>query len=346
MPTVVGVRFKAAGKVYHFDPGGLDLHRLDRVIVDTAGGLSIGRVVTEPSNKPASDLPSPLRRVLRRANAADFERERQGRARADAVLDACRRHVRRLGLAMRPVEADATLDGGRVTITFTAEERVDFRQLVRDLTAECQCRIDLRQVGARDEAKALDGIGPCGQRLCCSRWLTEFQPISIKMAKIQNLALNPGKLAGACGRLKCCLRYEVENYAEAQRELPTLGSRVFTAEGEGRVVGLNLLERRVQVLFDDPAPRWLPADEVFRHNGCQDGMCETCRSAAGEAASEEPAPGGSAVVRSATHPSGDAGRVRRPPQRGAAPSPHAPGTRPGRRGRGPRNPGAGRGADG
>jgi cell fate regulator YaaT (PSP1 superfamily) len=289
MPTVVGVRFKDAGKLYHFDVGGLALHRLDRVVVETVGGLGIGRVVTEPAEKPAGELPAPVRRVVRRANAADFEREQKARERAAGVLEACQRHVRRLGLAMRAVEAEPTLDGARVTISFTAEQRVDFRQLLRDLGAEVQCRIELRQIGARDEAKALDGIGPCGQRLCCSRWLTEFQPISIKMAKLQNLALNPGKLAGACGRLKCCLRYEVETYADAQRELPSLGSRVFTADGEGRVVGVNLLQRQVQVLFDDPTPKWLPSDEVFRHNGCQDGMCETCRTAAGTEG-EPPAP--------------------------------------------------------
>ncbi len=289
MPTVVGVRFREAGKLYHFDVGGLTLHRLDRVVVETASGLGIGRVVTEPLEKPAADLPAPVRRVLRRANAADVERQQKAGERGAAALDVCRRHVRDLALPLRLVDAECTLDGTRVTITFTAEQRVDFRQLLRAASAELHCRLELRQVGARDEAKALDGIGPCGQRLCCSRWLTEFQPISIKMAKIQNLALNPGKLAGACGRLKCCLRYEIETYADAQRELPTLGTSVFTVEGEGRVVGVNLLERKVQVLFDDPVPRWLPADEVFRHNGCQDGMCETCRVASGPAESPPPA---------------------------------------------------------
>jgi cell fate regulator YaaT (PSP1 superfamily) len=289
MPTVVAVRFREAGKLYHFDPGSLGLHRLDRVVVETANGIGIGRVVTEPIEKPSGELPSPVRRVLRRANADDLERERQAKARADQAFLACRRHVRRLELAMRPVDAEASLDGGRITITFTAEERVDFRQLLKDLSAELHGRVELRQVGARDEAKALDGIGPCGQRLCCSRWLVEFQPISIKMAKLQNLALNPGKLAGACGRLKCCLRYELETYADAQRELPSLGAKVFTAEGEGRVVGLGLLERRVQVLLDDPAPKWFPADEVFRHNGCQEGMCASCQ-AGGSACATPPAP--------------------------------------------------------
>jgi cell fate regulator YaaT (PSP1 superfamily) len=274
MPTVVAVRFREAGKLYHFDPGDLKLHRLDRVVVETANGLGIGRVVTEPMEKPAEELPQPLRRVLRRAGPDDLERERQAREKAQRALESCRRRVKALGLAMRPVEAECTLDLGKVTISFTAEERVDFRQLVRELAAELRCRVEMRQVGARDEAKALDGIGPCGQRLCCSRWLTEFQPISIKMAKLQNLALNPGKLAGLCGRLKCCLRYELETYAEAQRELPPLGSTVYTREGEGRVVGLRLLERMVQVLIDD-TPRWLPADEVFRHNGCRGGACGT-----------------------------------------------------------------------
>ncbi len=271
MPTVVAVRFRDAGKLYHFDPGELGLRRLDKVVVETAHGLGIGRVVTEPLQKEEADLPTPVRRVLRKAGPEDLDRERRAREKAEGALEACRRRVRSLGLSLRPVEAEASLDCGRVAISFTAEERVDFRQLVRDLAGELHCRIEMRQVGARDEAKALDGIGPCGQRLCCSRWITEFQPISIKMAKLQNLALNPGKLAGVCGRLKCCLRYEIENYQGAQRELPTLGSKAYTAQGEGRVVGLNLLERRVQVLFDEPTPVWFPADEVFRHNGCQDG---------------------------------------------------------------------------
>lgn len=278
MPTVVAVRFRDAGKLYHFDPGALGLHRLDKVVVETTNGPGLGRVVTEPTDKPVQDLPTPIRRVLRKANAADLERERQAKERSTRMLDACRRRVKALGLPMRPVDAECALDGAKATITFTAEDRVDFRQLVKDLAAELRCRVELRQVGARDEAKAIDGIGPCGQRLCCSRWLTEFQPISIKMAKLQNLALNPGKLAGACGRLKCCLRYEIENYDGAQRELPALGAKVFTSEGEGRVVGLNLLERKVQVLFDDPSPKWLPTEAVFRHNGCQEGMCETCSS--------------------------------------------------------------------
>ena len=278
MATVVAVRFREAGKLYHFDPGSLSLRRLDRVVVETANGLGIGRVVTEPMDKSADDLAGPLRKVLRRANTDDLERERQAKERAQVALEACRRLVKASGLEMRPVDAETSMDLGRVTITFTAEERVDFRQLVRDLSAELHSRVELRQVGARDEAKVLDGIGPCGQRLCCSRWLTEFQPISIKMAKLQNLALNPGKLAGACGRLKCCLRYEVENYAEGQRELPSIGAKVFTTDGEGRVVGVNLLERKVQVLFDSPTPQWMLADEVFRHNGCQEGMCESCSS--------------------------------------------------------------------
>jgi cell fate regulator YaaT (PSP1 superfamily) len=177
--------------------------------------------------------------------------------------------VRALGLPMRLVEAESSLDGTRLAITYTAESRVDFRPIVRELSGLLHCRVELRQVGARDEAKVLDGIGPCGQRLCCSRWITEFQPVSIKMAKLQGLALNPGKLAGVCGRLKCCLRYELENYDPAN--LPALGSTVYTTEGEGRVVAVNAPERKVSVLGDDPIPRWVSADEVFSHNGCSSG---------------------------------------------------------------------------
>jgi cell fate regulator YaaT (PSP1 superfamily) len=271
MPTVVAVRFKEASKMYHFSPGTLTLHRLDKVVVETAAGLSMGRVVMEPVDKDAAELPSPLRRVVRKANGDDLRREAEARVRASQVLERCRRKVREGALPLRPVEADATLDGTRVTITFTAEERVDTRALARALSAEMHCRIELRQVGARDEAKALDGIGPCGQRLCCARWLTEFKPVSIKMAKLQHLALNPGKLAGVCGRLKCCLRYEIENYEGGARPLPAVGSNVFTAVGEGRVVAIDAPQQRVSVLLDEPAPRWFPAEEVFSHNGCADG---------------------------------------------------------------------------
>jgi cell fate regulator YaaT (PSP1 superfamily) len=274
MPTVVAVRFREAGRLYHFDPGSLSLHRLDRVVVETANGPGLGRVVTEPMDKPLEQLSQPLRRVLRRAGPDDVEQHERARARAAEALDLCRQLVGELGLEMRPTEAECTLDLGKVTIAFTAEQRVDFRRLVRDLSARLRCRVELRQIGARDEAKALDGIGPCGQRLCCSRWLTEFQPVSIKMAKYQNLALNPGKLAGMCGRLKCCLRYELENYEEAERELPRLGATVYTREGEGRVVGLRPLERMVQVLVDQ-TPHWLPRAEVFDQGGCQGGTCGT-----------------------------------------------------------------------
>lgn len=288
MPTVVAVRFKDSGKLYHFSPGGLGLHRLDRVVVETAAGISLGRVVTEPQDKDASQLSAPVRRVLRKATADDLRRERRARERAAQVLESCRRRVKELAIGMHAVEADCTIDGSKVSVTFTAEERVDFRQLVKGLTTEFHCRVEMRQVGARDEAKALDGIGPCGQRLCCSRWLTEFQPISIKMAKLQHLALNPGKLAGACGRLKCCLRYEIENYVGAERELPTMGSKVFTVDGEARVVGLNLLERKVALLFDEPTPRWYPVAEIFHHNGCQNGIaCASGKCSGGACANRE-----------------------------------------------------------
>lgn len=276
MPTVVAVRFRQAGKLYHFDPGDLGLRRLDKVVVETANGPGIGRVVAEALEKTEGDLSSPLRRVLRKANADDLERERRARAHAAEVLEACRARVRDLGLALRPVDAESSMDRTRITVSYTSEERVDFRQLVRALAGQFRCRVEMRQLGARDEAKVLDGIGPCGQQLCCTRWITEFQPVSIKMAKLQHLALNPGKLAGVCGRLKCCLRYEIENYQGAERELPGLGAKVFTASGEGRVVGLNLLERKVQILLDEPTPVWFPADEVFSHNGCQSGVGGAC----------------------------------------------------------------------
>lgn len=266
MPTVVGVRFREAGKLYHFDPGEFDLHRLDRVVVETAHGVDLGRVVTERIDKHEGDgLPAPLRRVLRKATPDDLDRERSNKDDARAALAAAKRRAQELRLDMRLIDAEYTFDRGKLSLFFTAEDRVDFRALARDLAEALRVRVDLRQVGARDEAKLIDGIGPCGERLCCSRWLTEFQPISIKMAKLQNLALNPGKLAGACGRLKCCLRYEVETYEQGQRDLPRVGATVYTRAGEGRVVATNVLARSVSVLLDGPVPQSFDVDEVFDH---------------------------------------------------------------------------------
>jgi cell fate regulator YaaT (PSP1 superfamily) len=266
MSTVVGVRFREAGKLYHFDPGDLDLHRLDRVVVETAHGVDIGRVVTERLDRDEADgAGAPLRRVLRRATEADLDLQRDNREAARAALSRAKRRAQELGLDIRLVEGEYTFDRGKLTLFFTAEDRVDFRALARDLADELRVRVELRQIGARDEAKLIDGIGPCGERLCCSRWLTEFQPISIKMAKLQNLALNPGKLAGACGRLKCCLRYEVETYEQGQREMPKVGATVYTRQGEGRVVGTNVLARSVSVLLDGAAPQTFDVDEVFDH---------------------------------------------------------------------------------
>ncbi len=270
MPTVVGVRFRSAGKLYHFDPGDLSCTRLDRVVVETANGTEIGRVVTERMDKPDEDVTLPLRRILRKATSEDRERQAVNKARAEHAIALSRRRVAELGLAMRPVDAEVAFDGSRITISFTADDRVDFRELVRGLAQELRTKIEMRQIGARDEAKALDGIGPCGQQLCCTRWLTEFKPISIKMAKLQGLALNPGKLAGVCGRLKCCLRYEIENYAEGGKPLPRVGATVHTRDGEGRVVATSVLERKVSVLLDEGA-KWFPVDEVFGSNGCGGG---------------------------------------------------------------------------
>lgn len=294
MPTVVAVRFREAGKLYHFDPGELGLHRLDKVVVETSNGLGIGRVVTEAVDKSEDELGHPVRRVLRKANADDLERERRAKEYAEEVLEAFRARARADGLALRAVAAESSIDRTRVTVMYSSEKRVDFRPVVRRISAQFRCRIEMRALAARDEAKALGGYGPCGQQLCCTRWMTEFQPISIKMAKLQHLALNPGKLAGVCGRLKCCLRYEIENYDGAERELPPLGGTVYTAQGEGRVVGLNLLERKVQVLMDEPTPVWFASDEVFSHNGCQGGGGSGGGCSCGTRAPKAPAtaPGG------------------------------------------------------
>jgi len=230
VPTVVGVRFKRVGKVYHFDPDGLGLEPGDRVIVETARGVEFGEVVTRPREMAEEDIVSPLKKVIRRATPADEAR----------LVDNERR-----------------------------EKEADFRELVRDLASVFRTRIELRQIGVRDEAKMVGGLGPCGRPICCCTFLDEFQPITIKMAKEQNLSLNPAKISGVCGRLMCCLRYECETYEESKGIMPELGERVVTGQGAGTVKKLDFPARRVTVEVDGEMIE-LPADDV-QTAGEQDG---------------------------------------------------------------------------
>ncbi|HEY8341615.1 MAG TPA: stage 0 sporulation family protein [Calditerricola sp.] len=247
MLEVVGVRFKKAGKIYYFDPGNLPVQIGDPVLVETARGIEYGWVVIGRRQVDEQDVVLPLKNVLRIADeqdAAQMERNREDAKRAYAI---CKQKIAEHGLPMKLVDAEYTFDRNKLIFYFTAEGRVDFRELVKDLAAVFRTRIELRQIGVRDEAKMLGGIGPCGRLLCCSTFLGDFEPVSIKMAKDQNLSLNPAKISGLCGRLMCCLRYEHETYAQALATLPDVGEEIETPLGKGRVVGLNIFAEQVQV---------------------------------------------------------------------------------------------------
>ncbi|NLW17136.1 MAG: stage 0 sporulation family protein [Firmicutes bacterium] len=210
MPNVVGVRFKRAGKVYYFDPAQIDLQKGDHVIVETARGLEYGEVVTPVREVPPGDVVAPLKAVIRKATDADAEQLAANKDKEKEAFNIALERIAAHGLEMKLVDVEYTFDGSKIIFYFTADGRVDFRELVKDLASIFRTRIELRQIGVRDEAKMLGGLGTCGRALCCSTFLGDFAPISIKMAKEQNLSLNPGKISGLCGRLMCCLRYESE----------------------------------------------------------------------------------------------------------------------------------------
>lgn len=247
LSKVVGVRFKKAGKIYYFDPGDLNLEAESDVVVETARGIEFGEVVVGTTNIPEEEVVAPLKRVLRRVTEEDrrqLQENRDKEARAFQVgLDKIAAH----GLPMKLVGVEQTFDGNKIIFYFTADGRIDFRELVKDLAAVFRTRIELRQIGVRDEAKMMGGLGCCGRELCCSTWLSDFASVSIRMAKDQNLSLNPTKISGICGRLMCCLKYENDTYEMAREEFPEVGSRVITPEGEGKVTGINIFKKTIAV---------------------------------------------------------------------------------------------------
>ncbi|PIC85337.1 stage 0 sporulation protein [Sporosarcina sp. P20a] len=247
MFKVVGVRFKKAGKLYYFDPLDMPIEIGDYVIVETARGVEYGKVASRSNEIDDEDVVLPLKKIIRLADEGDRERVKENEQEANEAFDVCVEKIMEHQLDMRLVDVEYTFDRNKIVFYFTAEGRVDFRNLVKDLAAIFRTRIELRQIGVRDEAKMLGGIGPCGRMLCCSTFLGDFEPVSIKMAKDQNLSLNPSKISGLCGRLMCCLKYENDAYEEAKALMPDLGKQVVTQDGVGKVVGLNLLERVLQV---------------------------------------------------------------------------------------------------
>ncbi|AHA08687.1 MULTISPECIES: PSP1 domain-containing protein [Bacillus] len=251
MYDVVGVRFKKAGKVYYFDPNQFDISENEFVIVETVRGIEYGKVVITKKQVDENDVVLPLKKVIRIANENDRTIVDENKHAAKEAYQVCQQKVVEHNLDMKLVDVEYTFDRNKIIFYFTADGRIDFRELVKDLAAIFRTRIELRQIGVRDEAKMLGGIGPCGRMLCCSTFLGDFEPVSIKMAKDQNLSLNPAKISGLCGRLMCCLKYENDEYEAAKEQLPDLDQRIQTPHGTGRVIGLNILERLIQVELVD-----------------------------------------------------------------------------------------------
>src|SRR5579859_5615596 len=260
--VITGIRFRPAGRIYYFDPQGQSFNTGQYVIVETVRGIEAGRVVIASKKIAEKDLSDPLKPVLRLATDDELRMMLSFKSKEKEVLVKCAERVAQHKLPMKLVEAEYTFDGSRLTFYFTAEERVDFRALVRDLAALFRTRIELRQIGARDQAKLQGGLGPCGKSLCCSSWIADFGVISIKMAKEQGLPLNPTKISGVCGRLMCCLAYENENYIEAKQQMPTYGEIVITASGPGRVVGINVPKDSVEVMLESGATVQAPVKEI------------------------------------------------------------------------------------
>ena len=253
MIKVVGVRFKKAGKIYYFDPGEIEIPNNDFVIVETVRGIEFGHVVLGPREVDEGEIVAPLKDVLRVATDEDFEIDRENKQKAIEAMEICKVKIAEHGIEMSLIDVEYTFDRNKVIFYFTADGRVDFRELVKDLAAIFKTRIELRQIGVRDEAKMLGGIGPCGKEVCCKQFLGEFEPVSIKMAKEQSLSLNPTKISGLCGRLMCCLKYEQDVYEELLAKMPPLGTIVKTDQGFGTIIETyTLLEKaKVRVKLED-----------------------------------------------------------------------------------------------
>lgn len=247
MVKVAGVKFKNAGKVYYFDPDDHQVEPGDFVIVETARGLEFGTVSMEITEVSDDEVVQPLKKIIRAADGDDIKRHEENEKKKDKALKLCQEKIDKHGLEMKLIDVEYTFDNNKIIFYFTADGRVDFRELVKDLAGVFKMRIELRQIGVRDEAKMLGGIGSCGKSLCCSTWLSDFEPVSIKMAKVQNLSLNPTKISGICGRLMCCLKYENDVYMELRKGMPDTGEKVKTADGIGKVVETNILESKVKV---------------------------------------------------------------------------------------------------
>ena len=252
MTKVIGVRFRTAGKIYFFAPGKYDIKRGDNVIVETARGVEFGRVVSDPKEVEDEEVVQPLKSVIRLATDQDRKTVEKNKQKEKEAFKICLEKIRKHELEMKLIDVEYTFDNSKIIFYFTANGRVDFRELVKDLASVFKMRIELRQIGVRDEAKMLGGLGSCGRPICCGAFLGDFQPVSIKMAKEQNLSLNPTKISGQCGRLMCCLKYEQAYYESALKKLPKVGREVITPDGSGIITEINVIREKVRVRMQLP----------------------------------------------------------------------------------------------
>lgn len=251
MTRIVGVRFKPVGKIYYFNPGAFEIKKGDFVVVETARGIEIGEIAVDPHNMSEEYINKPLKDIIRIATDADLKRRNQNREKEEQAFEVCVDRIKKHKLDMKLIEVEYTFDASKILFYFTADGRIDFRDLVKDLAMVFKTRIELRQIGVRDESKTIGSIGVCGRSLCCSQFLGEFAPVSIKMAKEQGLSLNPTKISGACGRLMCCLKYEQSAYEDLLKTTPRQGSVVETPAGRGTVEYVNLLKGVLKVKIDN-----------------------------------------------------------------------------------------------
>jgi len=287
MPKIAGVRFKATGKIYYFSPGDLEFAPGDGAIVETVRGVEFGKIAIPVREVEESELKSPLKPILRKASEEDFEIAKKNAGKRPEAIRVAKEKITKHGLSMKLLDAEFTFDNSKVIFYFTSETRVDFRELVKDLAAHFRIRIELRQVGLRDESKILGGLGPCGRPCCCAGHLDDFERVSIKMAKVQGLSLNPVKISGLCGRLMCCLQFENAHYSETYKLMPKLGSEVGTPSGQATVTNNDLLRRivtvKIQSKDDSFEFKQFPLNEIKVHHrqddvhdGDEDGTAVNC----------------------------------------------------------------------
>ena len=269
MQKIVGIQFKDYGKIHHFNSGHFVLKRGDMVVVETEKGQEIGTVCFEPKSLVENLPDKPLRKIFRMATAKDIEKFEKKAQQEEEIYDFCCEKIKERSLPMCLVSVERLIDGSKIMVYFTADSRVDFRELVKDLVQKYHTRIEMRQIGVRYEAKMVGALGTCGRQLCCSSFLSNFEPVSIRMAKEQNLSLNPSKISGMCGRLMCCLTYEYDYYEKAKKDIPRIGKKVKTIHGEGKVIRQNLLKKTLTVMLDSGEEQEASFDDII-NNASQD----------------------------------------------------------------------------